>query len=122
MRFIDYGNCDTCSLDDLRKATFFGDIPILARQYQLYNIQPNTSNGLWPEHVRNYCTNLIIEHHCDLVIIGHDDDRSDEAAAVTPDVEYCRLDLLTKDKDLASALLARDYARLIHHDDEHISI
>ncbi|XP_055316660.1 RING finger protein 17 [Sitodiplosis mosellana] len=118
VRFIDYGNCETCLLDDLRKANFFGDIPALTRQYQLHNIQPTTSNGLWPDHVRNFCSMLIVERHCDLIVI---DDNQSNGAEATQEVESCRLDLLTKHKDLATALIKNGHAQLIF-DDDHVSI
>lgn len=87
----------------------FGDIPVLTRQYQLPYIQPTTSDGLWPEHVRNFCSDLIVERHCDLVII--DGPNGAEAAS---EVENCRLDLLTRDRDLATALITRGYAKPAH--------
>lgn len=91
----------------------FGDIPVLTRQYQLHNIQSTAPDGLWPEPVRNFCNNLIVERHCDLIVV--DDERYNGAGA-TPEMENCRLDLLTKHKDLATALISRGFAKLIHED------
>lgn len=105
---MDYGNCEKLKLDDLKEATMFGDIPILSRQYKLHNIQPTTETGIWPEHVRDFCIALAHDKHCNLVVI---DKRS--ANGTHDGIEMCRLDLLTKHKDLASALIARGYATYI---------
>ncbi|XP_031630084.1 uncharacterized protein LOC116345129 [Contarinia nasturtii] len=107
VRFIDYGNCEQLSLDDLRKPTMFGDIPSLAHQYQLHNIELTT----WPDHVRDYCNQLVLDKHCDLTVI--EADRNADAQG-TSEVEYCKLDLLNKHKDLATALIKCGYARLIN--------
>lgn len=96
------------NLDDLKEANMFGDIPILSRRYQLHNIQPATETGLWPEHVRNFCIYLVINKHCNLDVI---DKRS--ANGTNDEPEMCRLDLLTKHKDLATALIACGYAKCI---------
>lgn len=86
----------------------FGDIPILIRHYQLHNIQSSTADGFWPDYVQNFCTDLIVERHCDLIVI---DDQHTNGAI--PDVEYCHLNLMSKHKDLATALISRGYAKLV---------
>lgn len=109
VRFVDYGNCETCSLWDLRKATMFGNIPVLARLYQLHNIGPLDANGLWPENARQFCTELVVEKQCNLIVIQAPPTESSS----TFDIETCKLEIFNKHKDLASALVANNFARWI---------
>lgn len=108
VRFIDYGNCEACKLDDLRKANMFGNIPVLSRLYQLDNIRPLTENGTWPEQTRKYCLANVVERHFNLIV-------TDDLAATKSHDEptLCKLELFTKDKDLASALVALKLAQWI---------
>lgn len=108
VRFIDYGNCETCSLDDLRKATMFGNIPVQTRLYQLDNVHPFTENGKWPKEVQVYCSEAVVDRHCNVIV-------TDEAATTKSASKaiLCKLEIFTKDIDLASALVARKMAKWI---------
>lgn len=93
----------------------FGDIPVLGRAYKLHNVQ---SSGKCLKKASKFCNDLITnsklnQRHSNLTII--DDERYDGAGA-TPEMENCRLNLLTKHKDLATALISRGFAKLIHED------
>lgn len=111
VRFIDYGNCDSCHIDELRKANMFGDIPVLSRRYKLANIQPPRNNEIWPENARQFCSNKILEKHCEIVLSA---EQLNEPLNGDEAVELCQLNIFTRDEDLASALIDYGYAeRLI---------
>lgn len=102
------------------KATFFGNIPALARKYHLYNIKPIASNGLWSEKAVKWCNDFFFnkyvkQRRCDLIVIDRDDNEA--TAATIQCIETCRIELFTKDKDLGTALISRGYAQLIHQED-----
>lgn len=83
----------------------FGNIPVLSRLYQLHNIRPLTDNGVWPDKVRYFCTESVVDRQCNLVI-------TDQASASKSSDEptLCKLEMFNKDKDLASALVSRGMA------------
>lgn len=83
----------------------FGNIPELSRLYQLDNVRPFTENGSWPDEVRAFCSETIVEHHCNVIVTD------DLAASKAPgEPILCKLEIFTKDIDLASALVARKMA------------
>lgn len=93
----------------------FGDIPALARQFKLHNIESTTSDGSWPDYVRDFCNHIVLQKHCDLTVI---EDDQQAASQKTAEVESCVLGIITgfgaKYRDLASALIRRKFARKIH--------
>ena len=94
-----------CSLDDLRIANMFGNIPVLSRLYQLENIRPLNGNEWWPEEVREFCSETVVERQCNLIVT----DPSPELKS-HDEQTLCKLEIFTKDKDLASALVTRGMA------------
>lgn len=83
----------------------FGNIPVLSRLYQLDNVRPLSENGLWPEKVRDFCSETVVERQCNLIITDH------SAESKSPDEPtLCKLEMFTKDKDLATALVSRGMA------------
>lgn len=114
VRFIDYGNCEALCLDDLRKATMFGDVPALSHQYQLHNICSASVDGLWTEAAQSFCMKLIIEKHCDLEVVKERSSCDDES----PQIDSCRLESLSKYKDVASTLVSYGHARFIEDPSE----
>lgn len=83
----------------------FGNIPVLLRLYQLDNIRPTTGKGLWPDKVRDFCTETVVERQCNLIV-------TDQSFASKSHEEptLCKLEMFTKEKDLASALVSRGWA------------
>lgn len=79
----------------------FGDIPVLTRLFQLDKIRPLTENGLWPDEVVQYCSEAVVERQCNLIITDHQS--YDEPI-------LCKLEMFTRDKDLATALVTRGLA------------
>lgn len=112
VRFVDYGNCDSCRIDELRKANMFGDIPVLSRRYQLENIQPPQGSEMWSEKARTFCSVTILEKHCEVVLSTEQQNEPLDGDEV---VELCRLDIFNKDKDLASALINHGYAEPVNN-------
>lgn len=108
IKFVDYGNCSPCSYDDLRKATMFGNIPVLPRLYELDNIRPLTEDGQWSNEIRDFCADSVVDHQCNLIV-------TDPSPGVkSPDEPTsCKLEIFTKDHDLASALVSRGMAEWI---------
>lgn len=86
----------------------FGDIPVLTRLYQLDNIRSVTENGLWPEKVRNFCTETVVDRQCHLTIT-----ESDWTEKPHSEPTLCKLEVFTREKDLASALVSRGLAEWI---------
>lgn len=86
----------------------FGNIPVLARLYQLDNIHPLTDDGKWPEKVRKFCLENFVEKPCNVI-------QTDDLVASKSHDEptLCKLELFSKDKDLASLLVASDMAEWI---------
>lgn len=83
----------------------FGNIPVLSRLYQLDKIRPMTEHGLWPDDVREFCSEIVVERQCNLIVTDH------SFASKSPDEPtLCKLEIFTKDKDLASALVSRGMA------------
>lgn len=101
---MDYGNCESCSLDDLRVANMFQDIPMLSRQYKLANVRPKDGSHVWPEQVRDYITQLIVAKQCNLVPLGQ------PFRDASMEMEMCHLKIFTKYNDLATALISRGFA------------
>lgn len=83
----------------------FGNVPVLPRLYELDDIQPLTENGLWPDEVRDYCSEVVVEKQCNLIV-------TDPAPAIkAPDEPtLCKLETFNNDLDLASALVSRGMA------------
>lgn len=105
VRFVDYGNCARCSFDDLRVANMFGDIPVLSRLYQLDNIRSKSEDGLWPDYVREFCGDLVVERQCNVIVTDH------LYTTKSPDQPtLCKLEIFTRDRDLATALVTREMA------------
>lgn len=84
---------------------------MLSRQYQLENIQPTKDAGIWPEHVRQYCSNTIIEKQCEVIVTANN---LDGPATNGDEVELCTLEIFTADGDLGSALIKLGYAEPIN--------
>lgn len=86
----------------------FGNIPVLSRLYQLDNIRSLAANGTWPAEVSTFCSMSVVEKQCNVIVID------DLAASKSPyDPTICKLEIFTKDKDLASALVANGLAQWI---------
>lgn len=65
VKFIDYGNCDQCKFENMRRATAFGHIPILVRKYCLDNVAPiSTHHYRWPLCTLIVCQAEIIDKLC----------------------------------------------------------
>lgn len=59
----------------------------------------------WPKEVCDYCSEAVVERHCNVIVTD------DLAASKSPDEAIlCKLEIFTKDIDLASALVARKMA------------
>lgn len=84
----------------------FGNIPVLARQYQLHNIRPLNADGIWTDHARQFCINLVVEKQCNLLVMNEPPTESSAAY----EIETCKLEIFTKQKDLASALVMNNLA------------
>lgn len=87
----------------------FGDIPVLARLYALDNIKAPNEYEEWPEYVRDFCTNTVVDKQCNLIVT-----EATQESKSTDDPETCILEIFTKDKDLGNALVKRQYAERIH--------
>lgn len=86
----------------------FGNIPVLSRLYQLDNIRPLAANETWPAEVSAFCSMSVVEKQCNVIVID------DLAASKSPyEPAICKLEIFTKDKDLASALVANGLAQWI---------
>lgn len=96
-------------MDDLRLANMFGDIPALAKLYQMENIKPPNDGGVWPDYVSHFCTQLVYDKQCNLVVTEL---VSGSKSSSQPDL--CKLELYTKERDLGTALVKRGYAEWIH--------
>lgn len=83
----------------------FGNIPVLSRLYQLDNIRPLSENGLWPDDARDVCSEIVVERQCNLIVTDHS-----PASKSADEPTLCKLEIFTKDKDLASALVSRGMA------------
>lgn len=111
VRFVDYGNCDSCRIDELRKANMFGDIPVLSRRYQLANIQPPQGNVIWSERARALCSESL-DRHCEVVVSA---EQLNEPLDGDEVVELCQLNIFTRDNDLASALINHGHAEPVNN-------
>lgn len=85
----------------------FGNIPVLPQLYQLDNIRPLTEDGLWSEEVRDFCTDAVVGRQCNVIVTDPFPLKSNDEPIL------CKLEMFTKDKDLASALVAYGLAEFI---------
>lgn len=79
----------------------FANIPVLVRPYRLANVKPNTTNGTWSEKAIEFMRTTL-EKVCQ-IDISNVDEPNDK---IIP----CRINIYTKDNDLATALIRRKHA------------
>lgn len=86
----------------------FGKIPVLPRLYELDNIRPVNENELWPDNVREYCSETVVEKQCHLIVTD------DAPATKSPDEPIlCKLEIFNHNHDLASELVSLGMAEWI---------
>lgn len=91
----------------------FGDIPVLARLYALDNIKAPNDHEEWPEYVRDFCINTVVDKQCNLIVVEAESDTKSP-----DDPEFCILEIFTKDKDLGNTLVTRGYAERIRGNEQ----
>uniref|UniRef100_A0A6E8W7W1 RING finger protein 17 n=1 Tax=Anopheles coluzzii TaxID=1518534 RepID=A0A6E8W7W1_ANOCL len=65
--FVDYGNEETCSLQDLRPASACGLVPVQSHRFRLSGILPIdycSVTSLWPEDALIVCHGLFVQKLC----------------------------------------------------------
>uniref|UniRef100_A0A182P6J2 Tudor domain-containing protein n=1 Tax=Anopheles epiroticus TaxID=199890 RepID=A0A182P6J2_9DIPT len=65
--FVDYGNEETCTMQDLRPASVCGLVPIQTNRFRLSGILPIDycpTVGLWPEDALVVCHGLFVQKLC----------------------------------------------------------
>lgn len=78
VRFIDYGNVETCKMRYIYPAVLFGAVPTLTQKYILANVRPNHEKLArdelgrymkWPKDVIDYCRKDLVDERCIIRVI-----------------------------------------------------
>lgn len=64
VKYVDYGNIDSCMIEDMRAATKCGHIPVLARKYYLENVQPMYERNEWSTFMLSVLRTEIVNQMC----------------------------------------------------------
>ncbi|XP_074641584.1 RING finger protein 17-like [Tubulanus polymorphus] len=67
--YIDFGNSEFVSRDQLRCEAVHLDIPQQCLEMKLHQIAPKSSTGTWPVPVLDHMHNVIVGQPCDIVIV-----------------------------------------------------
>lgn len=70
VRFIDYGNEETCTHNELRSVVMLIMEPMMASKCNLYNVEPKTSDGKWPVPLLDKLHQTVVDQTVDIEIIG----------------------------------------------------
>ncbi|XP_050437531.1 tudor domain-containing protein 1-like [Adelges cooleyi] len=68
VQFIDYGNIEMCTHDDLRSTLHMTDIPTLCVKGYFESILPLTGNKVWPTSVLDFIHAQLVEKECNITI------------------------------------------------------
>lgn len=68
IHYIDYGNEETCSFENLRKSIALHQIPTQAHRCALARIRP--ADGQWDRHTLDYVHKSVVEKQCYVKIVG----------------------------------------------------
>uniref|UniRef100_A0A182JXP3 RING finger protein 17 n=1 Tax=Anopheles christyi TaxID=43041 RepID=A0A182JXP3_9DIPT len=107
--FVDYGNEETCSVQDLRPATICGLVPVQANRFRLSGIIPTdycSITSLWPEDALVMCHGLFVQKLCKVRVdasIWSEDAWKDATARHLP--IPCHLTLLKDSIDVSMVLM-----------------
>lgn len=85
MILVDYGVMVKSKISDLRPATKFGNIPILAHPYVLNNVIPSAKTGKWNSVLLKRCRSKIVSKYVFVSVIP--------TCQVQHNIPCCELDL-----------------------------
>ncbi|XP_043528464.1 uncharacterized protein LOC122538452 isoform X2 [Frieseomelitta varia] len=69
VEFVDYGNVEECTIENLKKRIILEDIPIQCTKCLIDGLNPGTENGLWVLEDLDRIHSLLIEQECEVTII-----------------------------------------------------
>ncbi|XP_052873171.1 RING finger protein 17 [Anopheles cruzii] len=72
VQFVDYGNIEQCTIDDLRCDTICCRMPVLVNGFRLHDLEPRESvpGGQWPDAALDTLHSLIVTKRCTVRVIG----------------------------------------------------
>lgn len=66
--FVDYGDKTTVKLNNLQKATGFGEIPMLAHRFYVPQLRAYQRNKEWSDHALQKCREWLVNETCNMHI------------------------------------------------------
>ncbi|XP_058065410.1 RING finger protein 17 [Anopheles bellator] len=98
VQFVDYGNIEQCTIDDLRCDTICCQMPVLVNCFRLHELEPRESvaGGQWSEAALDALHSLIVMKRCTVRVIG-------KRSRADPD-PLCRLQIIDANVDVAEVL------------------
>ncbi|GAB0088193.1 hypothetical protein DMENIID0001_025810 [Sergentomyia squamirostris] len=68
VHFVDYGNIEECSFDEMRKNLLFGNIPILSYRFKFSNLLPINQDDPWPCDVLDKMHGYTVGNECSVTL------------------------------------------------------
>ncbi|XP_043590614.1 RING finger protein 17 isoform X1 [Bombus pyrosoma] len=96
VEFVDYGNIEQCTTEDLKKKVILEDIPIQCTKCLIEGLNPGTESGMWATEDLDRIHKLLVEQECEVTITYRSEKYLNVSLKILPN-KYCRkkTDLIT---------------------------
>ncbi|XP_053679221.1 uncharacterized protein LOC128730214 [Anopheles nili] len=108
VQFVDYGNVENCSSEDIRREIVCGQVPVQINRFKLACIMPKGQHSLsskWSQSALDACHRLIVQKQCLIRVEEYVNASCDATETPHHLISSCRIHLVDGKIDVAKQLV-----------------